>query len=97
MIWKAKAMLEKVCQFMVAVVRPLSGRTARQPMTSADEGDEERLDQEREDDGGGAETEGAHGSDFAAAFGDRGVHGVESAKDRANGHDGGDETAQNGD
>src|SRR5215469_18023885 len=34
-ILNAKARLEKVCQFMVLVVKPLSGRTARQPIKPA--------------------------------------------------------------
>ena len=90
-------MFENVCQFIVAVVRPLSGSTATTADEPADERYEQRFDHEGEDHRGGAEAQGAHGGDFAAAFGDRGVHRVERAEDRADGHDAGDQAAENGD
>ena len=64
---------------------------------AADEGDQQGFDHEGEDHGGGAEAKGAHGGDFAAAFGDRGVHGVESAEDCADGHDARDQAAEDRD
>ena len=82
---------------MVLVVRPFSGRTARQPNNSAKERNQQGLEQEREDHVPGGEADGAHGGDFAATFGDRGVHGVERAENRANGHDRGNESTQHGD
>src|SRR6266571_6139150 len=42
------------------------------------EGNEHGFNQEGEHHGEGAETESPHGGDFAAALGDRGIHGVES-------------------
>src|SRR2546426_3827091 len=50
-----------------------------------------------EDDVPRVKAQRAHGGDFAAALGDGGVHGVEGAKDRADGHDRRYKSPKNGD
>src|SRR5262250_940503 len=59
---------------------------------SANEGNEQSFDEERKNDSSGAETKSAHGGNFTAALGHRGIHGVERAEDRTYGHNGGDES-----
>ena len=54
---KAKFMFENVCQFMVAVVRPFSGRTARQPTALSDKRDDGPRSGTRRDHHGGAEAQ----------------------------------------
>ena len=65
---------------MVLVVRPLSGRTDQAADNAANERNQQGLEEERENDVRGIEAKGAHGGDFAATFGDCGVHGVEAPK-----------------
>ena len=81
----------------VLVVRPLSGRTARQADYAADERNEQSLEEKRDDDAESAEADRAHGGDFAGALGDGGIHGVERAEHRADAHDDSNQGAQDGD
>ena len=81
---KAKARCENVCQFIVPVVRPLSGSTAEAAEEPAASGDEQRLEDERERPRCRPPKPSARMVAISrAALGDRRVHGVERAEHRA--------------
>src|SRR5213082_2897093 len=71
-----------------------NGEAAKQ---TANQRNQQGFHEKGEDDVPGVEAECAHGGNFTAAFGDGGVHGVEGAKDRPDGHDQRDEPAKYGD
>src|SRR5260370_16874955 len=62
----------------------------------ADEGNEKRFDGEGNYDRGSAEPESTHGSDLPAALGNGGIHGIQRAENRTDGHDSGNKPAQYG-
>src|SRR6266478_6963456 len=64
---------------------------------AADEGNQERFNEEGKNDGRAAKPQGAHGGDFASTFSHGGIHGIQRAENSTDGHDQGDEPAQNGD
>ena len=61
------------------------------------ERNQQRFEQEGQDDIPTGKAEGAHGGDFAAAFGNGGIHGVKGAEHGANGHDARNQAAEHGD
>src|ERR1700680_2224998 len=63
---------------------------------AADKRDEQRFDEEGNDDRGSAESERAHGGDFPSTLSHSGIHGIQGAEDRTDGHDCGDKPAQDG-
>src|SRR5216684_7547485 len=71
-----------------------NGKTGDPP---ADEGNEKRFDGEGNYDRGSAEPESTHGSDLPAALGNGGIHRIERAENRTDGHDSGNKAAQYGD
>src|SRR4029077_15472243 len=66
------------------------------PEDAADKRNQQSFKEKGEDDAPRVEPDRTHGGNFAAAFGDGGVHGVEGAKDRADSHDRRDKSAQYG-
>ena len=70
------------------------GETTHQ---AAHKRDQKGFEQKGRDDACRSETKRAHRGDFPAALGNRGIHGVQRAKDGADGHDSRDESAKNGD
>src|SRR2546422_6256918 len=72
----------------------VEGQNREAAQQAANKRNQEGFKEKREDDVPGVEAECAHGGNFTAAFGDGGVHGIEGAKDRADGHDQRDEPPQ---
>src|SRR2546428_5707384 len=70
-----------------------NGNTADDP---ANERDQQRFHEKRDDDRRSGESQSTHGSDFAATFSNGRIHGIEGSEHRPNGHDERDESAQTG-
>src|SRR5437588_8099270 len=75
----------------------VEGQNGEAAKEAANKGNQQGFKQKGEDDAPRVEAERTHGGNFAASFGDGGVHGVEGAKNRADGHDQRHEPAQDGD
>src|SRR4029077_10980531 len=75
----------------------IEGKNSETADPASDERDEKRFDQEGSDDRGSAKSESAHGGDFASTFSHGGIHGIQRAENRTEGHDQGDKPAQSGD
>src|SRR5213594_2869087 len=71
----------------------VEGQNGEAANEAANERNQEGFNEKGEDDVPGVEAQRAHGGNFTAAFGDGGIHSVEGAKDRADGHDQCDEPA----
>src|SRR5579864_531439 len=63
---------------------------------SPDKRYQQGFEQERRHHGDGAKAQGAHGGDFAATLGYRGVHGIEPGENGTNGYYGGHHATENG-
>src|SRR5580698_9788604 len=95
-IRKANARFENVCQLMVLVVWPLRRSTAKHPSTPPMKAIS-KASIRNENTTAGPPKPSAHGGNFATALGHRGVHGIERAENRADGHDECDQAAEDGD
>src|SRR6266513_487912 len=100
---KIKGDLEGECQVGKSLKihgaggQAVEGQNGEAAKQTANQRNQQGFNEKGEYDVPGVEAECAHGGNFTAAFGDGGVHGVEGAKDRADGHDQRDEPAKYGD
>src|SRR5260370_9433123 len=67
--------------------QPIQWKNGKTGDPAADEGNEKRFDREGNYDRSSAESESAHGGDLPAALGNGGIHRIERAENRTDGHD----------
>src|SRR5258707_384322 len=77
--------------------QPIQWKNGKTADPAANEGNEKRFDREGNYDRGSAESECAHGGDLPAALGYSGIHRIQRAENRADGHDDGNGPAQSRD